>query len=52
LTHDVTMYYSAVKKMPLDTWCYYVLFYSKENTTWHMMLLFTILQYRKHYLTH
>jgi len=44
MTHDVTVYYSTVKKTPLDTWRYYVLFYSKENTSWRMMLLCTILQ--------
>jgi len=34
MTHDDTLYYSTVKKTPNDTQWYYVLFYSKENTTW------------------
>jgi len=39
-----TVYYSTVKETPHDTWWYYVLFYSKGNTTWHMVILCTILQ--------
>jgi len=36
MTHD-TVYFSTVKKTPDDTW-YCVLFYSKEYTTWHVIL--------------
>jgi len=44
MTHDDTLYYFTVKKTPHDMWWYCVLFYSKENTTWHVMILCTFLQ--------